>query len=92
MTLKTIQITHELKEALRIHSFHTKQPMSEVICSIVRDYAAGLVTPPEPIRPTADTAFKYEAPPEYDTAMQRALSDGVTLTQVIRDELARRVG
>lgn len=82
---KNLAVTHEFKEQVREFAWRSRLSMIEVINAVIADYANHKFdVPPKQERVTLNAEIKYTEPPEYAAAMERAQTDGVPLSEVIR--------
>ena len=92
MTEKNLALSKALKSEVREFVYQRRLPsMSSIVAEIIVDYANRRIDVAVGRTPMYDDEIKYTAPPEYDAALQRAKSEGKTLSDVIRIELRRRV-
>jgi hypothetical protein len=89
--LKTVLVPESVKWRANDAKWKTRRSVSEQIAAIVDDIAAGAVatrrTAPEPNVPLRYTTD----PARYDAAAAACAAAGLTLSDVIRDELIRRL-
>jgi hypothetical protein len=90
MPIKYLELNLELKAALQELAYQSRTSMSQYVGAIVDDVAAGRVAIERPERPKNNATVKYEMPPRYDDASAVAREAGVSLSEVLRQELARR--
>jgi len=89
--MKNMTLPETLKHRLKVFAFHGETTMGEVVREIIIDYANGEVQSPPVVERERMIEVKFDAPAEYDKAMERARRDGVTLSDVVRLELDRRL-
>lgn len=91
MTMKNMTFPGSIKQRLKREAFESDTTMGEIVRDVIVGYANGEVASPPPTIREPMIEVKFEAPPEYDKAMERARQDGVTLSDVVRQELSRRL-
>lgn len=91
MSYKNLPLSAAQKQRLKDYAWRERLSMSQIIRSIIDDYADGKELA-VPVNPEFETDIKYLAPASYGKALARAHGERLALSDVIRRELHHRIG
>lgn len=90
MVYKNLPMSAAFKQQFKDYVWRERTTMSGIIREEIENYANG--QPAHTLtEQTFDAEVKYMAPDKYADALARAKREGVALTDVIRQAVARRV-